>query len=940
MPKRPRQPMSSDDGRPNPPPPPPASLVKLLKKEEKVLEYFTALQANLEYDVKKWKRRAREYQEESRNLKEQVDESEKKPPRLTNSQTNKTTLKEKPSNDSGDQIPGQESQSKSPTEGIPVEDAMFNFESSSDEEKNENDGNKGATRSNFTGLAINGDMLESDDEASSPPPKNTTKRQSDYSALPDGNITKYFSRAESNTGYYDEKFALRQLVEADECLHRLGIKLVDEHQVEVEVMVDEPATKLAAVEGTLEKETLPKNEKATYRRRSDESVVADFMRLFKSLTKIKITKDKYYPFMTSDLIPCYMGFDSSKVPHPAVEGKRCSLRVLTLMDAYSQVLGGRDSFQDDTLDPSLAGRLLVGMKDRHTMVAKLLSSVHGEVAVMWAVHDRSTRLSTTALHYRPMPGDETRENKSNEENIVGIGAKSHMRLAALVERCLLVHIITSIYLTRDDPQTALQLLWNYVVSTAPSLAYEEYPKLAPVLSLCVLEAILTASGGALGGTSGSAWIDSILDKRSSISRVLSLVIHATALVYQTRMESVDDRITDIARVELAAYNRLLKSARSWLHSSEKLTSLNDIRMASMTVFDESKDYKGSHSGGGLYLPSNIVHLAMIIYADMVGIDQAFAGALSTLKAASEDTDSTDLEQCRSIFLGCCMAKRQLEIRRMDNYRQIVNSPLTATVGSPPVHYASQLVDYIAAQDSSKARMAVMEVVSSAFLCCLELGDGESAMRLMQWIINHDCLLSSSRMEIISNKEMAAVLQTVFASIHRVSSTPTVRVINLERRKDRLAAFAAQMVQESVMMIKAVARFDINSSQDEDDFDGYLYGCHAFDGQGRLAEAEQRLSSMVGDTNLDELVATHWRPNDLKPFDKDAPASEDLVRISPSEKACALSHIGAWRGVLHSLSRQNQDASGGHRARETSKYHIQRFTRSDSMIFSHCHVLVL
>jgi hypothetical protein len=928
MPKRPRQPTPPDDGRPDPPPPPPASLVKLLKKEKKMLEYFTALQANLEYDVKKWKRRAREYQEESRNLKEQVDELKQRPPRLLASQTKETNLKEKPSSNSGAQIAGQANQSQPPTDIIPVEDAMFEFESSSDEEKNENDEKEEAARSTHTGLAINGDMLgSSDDEASSPPPKKTTKRRSGNSAPQAGNITKYLSIAQSNADYYDEEFALKQLIEADLCLQRLGIKLVDEHEV-----VDEPATELVAEEGALEKENLSKNEKLKYRRRSDESVVADFMRLFKSLTKIKISQDKYYPFMTSDLIPCYVGVDSSRVPHPAIEGKLCSLRVLTLMDAYSQVLGGRESFQDDTLDPSLAERLLVGMKDRHAMVAKLLTSVHGEVTVMWAVHDRSTRLSTTALHYQPMPGDETREDKSNEENIVGIGAKSHMRLAALVERCLLVQIITSIYLTRNDPQTALQLLWNYVVSTAPSLAYEEYPKLAPVLSLCVVEAILNASGGALDDTSGSAWIDSILDKDSSISRVLSLVIHATVLVYQTRMESADDRITDIARVELAAYTRLLKSARSWLHDSEKLTSLDDIRIASMAVFDDLKDGKGSHSDGGLYFPSNIVQLVMILYADMVKINQAFAGALSKLKAASEDIDSTDLEQYQSIFLGCCMARRQLETRRMDNYRQIVNSPLTAAVGSPSTHYASQLVDYLVAHDSSKNRLVVMELVSTAFLCCLELGDGESAMRLMKWILNHDCFLSSSREEMRSDKEMATALQNVFASIQRVGNTPTLRVINLERRKDRMAAFVAQMVQERVMVIKGVTRFAISSSQDEDDLNGYMYGCDAFDGQGRLAEAEQRLSSIVGDTNLDELVATHWRPNDLKPFDKDAPDSKDLVRISPSEKACALSHISAWRGVLHSLSRLKQDASGGHHARETSKYYIERFTHSNSMCF--------
>jgi len=39
---------------------------------------------------------------------------------------------------------------------------------------------------------------------------------------------------------------------------------------------------------------------------------------------------------------------------------------------------------------------------------------------------------------------------------------------------------------------------------------------------------------------------------------------------------------------------------------------------------------------------------------------------------------------------------------------------------------------------------------------------------------------------------------------------------------------------------------------------------------------------------------------LKAFDKDAPDSERLVRMTPTERACALSHVASWKGAVRSL----------------------------------------
>ena len=77
---------------------------------------------------------------------------------------------------------------------------------------------------------------------------------------------------------------------------------------------------------------------------------------------------------------------------------------------------------------------------------------------------------------------------------------------------------------------------------------------------------------------------------------------------------------------------------------------------------------------------------------------------------------------------------------------------------------------------------------------------------------------------------------------------------------------------------------------------------AIDGKGTFAVVEKYLADFVGgQSRLKELVESHWRPNDLRAFDNDAPDSEDVVvRLSPSEKACALSHIASWHQADMSL----------------------------------------
>ena len=113
----------------------------------------------------------------------------------------------------------------------------------------------------------------------------------------------------------------------------------------------------------------------------------------------------------------------------------------------------------------------------------------------------------------------------------------------------------------------------------------------------------------------------------------------------------------------------------------------------------------------------------------------------------------------------------------------------------------------------------------------------------------------------------------------------------------MQSFTQVAMRERLVVLKAV----VDLKMDSPECDGLEFGRHAVDGSGRLVEATERLVLYTGSLGqLNKLVTSHWRPNDLKPFDVDAPDSEILVRISPSETACALSHIASWKGVLRSL----------------------------------------
>jgi hypothetical protein len=993
--------------RPDPPPPPPASLVRLIQKDAAVLEYFQALQSNLDFDVQKWKSRARSFEQEREILQKEVTQLKAQPqpksgqvasPRNERSAASeRSNTAEESSQLDTPKIYGttctQESKalplSKDAEKGNASEDFELEFSSSSSsEDDEEQDKPKAAMTVKQKTAKSSFGMYKKNYSALNPSLSSSSSSEDDdeeINAIPNSRLKA--SRAAAGEVLQpqalsaDAQLAVDHLKMVFQTLEELGIRLVEKEIVDPSPStsdklettsepppnppvehVDSGEEETAVLEEEESPQDIIPNTRYILRRRSDQDVAIDILLFIKALTRIKHIsknndKDKddhdhegnrqkssefpyYYPFMTDDCLPCYMNLPwtssslTNPVCHPAVSGVEKLLMCLCYMDVFCPGLDRLPSPQGQTMNEmtveednsnvnevdSNLQQLLVAMKGRQIVVLSLLQSLEGEIVNTWASQDRSTRLVTNATHYSMESNQNENDDDHAEPNdletgqelilpqasIIPFGPKNFARLSGLVERCVLAKIVATIYMFRHDPQKAFQFVWSYLLSTTPSLNLEDHPKLQPVQSFCVLEAILASSvpehPGAPTVTTKPTlldWITSSGFLDSKVQRVLGLVLESTAQIYRIRSgKHVDDRISDISRVELAAHARLMdQGCRRWgpVESTENISGAITKHLQEMLSDDGERDQVQT---------SVATTLVLLLQGDAVKVDGVFDRALSDLK---ENVGNVKVA-CRlqERLLACISSKKQLEIRRLDDYRRVVNTPMVFApnrTGSQHIpDYSKSFVDWLVLQDFDR----VSSVVVSAFRCCQTCADAESTFRLVQWI-------TTARLP-HAGSDIDPSLFSILDTVETMGQTLTVRVINLERRPDRLAAFWTQALGEGLMVLKGVSAMgeqDPTEDVDDQPKDLLYFGKFAFDGKGKAAEVERRLLRTVGgkQDTLNALVETHWVPNELKPFDSEAPDSDKKVVISPSEKACALSHISGWRGVEQSLSSVAFDGTG-------------------------------
>ena len=600
------------------------------------------------------------------------------------------------------------------------------------------------------------------------------------------------------------------------------------------------------------------------------------------------------------------------------------------------------------------------MKKRYNMVRSFVKSLEGEICEAWPMKDRSSRTMYLNLHSETHTPDDSMRYQSHDD-IPGGDTKSiwdrrrtsvqesmsSVRLAIMVERCILARIVTAIYLHRNDIFSALSFLFRYILMTVPSIKYNDHPEFQPVISLLMIETILNTPlklgiGGHLitGRTlldylqDGMQWWDSSSDNtvQSRVNRnkidlhplfeSLQLSLAVSAAIFRLRTMHEDTRISEPAFVEVAAYQRIaLCFNKGCAHSlSVKAISLDNLsslsyshrcRRITMWFLEEYSNNKRKYT-----LTSILTTLILPITMMMQENNQELQN-FERLEMFLNSNLGGKLFMLKS----CSKAIRQIELRNIDCYRTLKSSISTLKVAPINESIITRLCNSIigkSAFEHQDGHTTDFDKLSTLLVICNELADGENSLRLIQHWLETKSIKNDYQYPSLKAQE-----KTCF--VNHWSSFPMIRVINLERRQDRMTSFRSRVMYAGLWAIRGVIlpnrwrnvrqdqnfRREILSGLNGSALTSSI-GTYAMDGSRDLpGELERKIvmwlkpgvrASNFNKREINSLVRSQWRPSDLKVFDTNAPDDPNLnTYLSPSEKACALSHVATWKGIALSSS---------------------------------------
>jgi GR25 family glycosyltransferase involved in LPS biosynthesis len=867
---------ASDEDQPTPVPPPPVALVSLLKSNKEVLKYFTSLQANLDADVQKWKTRAKSYKQECDDLRSKLGNTDatttttfdtKAPLAKQPTIKTKATPKSPPAKKKSKvEVP-----SKTPptTDGLPqkaaitceINDSIFEDmmnELTSDDDSVEETIQLRKTSNSFS-LCLSSDDNDDDE-------KDAVSQSNQEESYPPNDMIIYLRKASSN-------------------LQQLGITLTETTDKESDFATESALNETESI--IHENDDHPPLTKVLVRR-CDHDVVSDLFFALRSVTKVQKELKEYQPFSLSDFIPC-----CNVESHPANAAKELVFEALVTMDVYCDAVADEEwalLFSEDDSE------LSIGMRNRKDLVRRLMDSLHGEITDNWPMADRATRLITTSLHFDPRKeAKQNLEAKCNE----GFGSKSQGRISWLAERCLLAQLLVRLYLNRCESREASLLVLQYIRSSTPALGQKDYPRYPPALSICVFESMVFP---------GNDFFSPLFQTCPFFLNAVALAIRTTAAVWLQRLQSADDRITDVARIELASYRRLLKTGNSWLGNDELTTLSGCESRLDKQICQQEGIIVNDVNREAVVMTDQLL---MALKGDLDFIYDRMNTCIQDMQKgfALEDqallTKALTFERSIETHSWTC---RQLLTRSLDRYRDVQ--------GTIDCH-----------SESLKATELLMMLLEAV----MEYGSGSTYSEKVLWVLlrctlqafanladgirTHGLVLFA--MSLPANKKEHVPFRTLLT----IGQMPTVRVINLQRRSDRWNTCIAQALSERVLVVKAVVKMDCDHD---------LWGGHAFDGLGRSLEVDRVLSTMIG-RPLNELVETKWRPTDLLAFDFEARKDEALVPMSPSERACALSHVCSWKGVERSLQMSMLPTEGVITPHVLRLYRISGFARGPALL---------
>ena len=929
--------------RPHPTPAPPSELVSLIQSNNAVLQYFKSLQANLDYDVEKWKTEAQRWKKiaqdktngEASNIKKvkstAAREQHGKKSKICTLRTKKQSVSGNNVSTNANKEPRSQTIEKDDGVTIPITDeALFGDSDDSNDDQ-----------SNFFEEKI---MIHH------------AKRQIGAG----DNIS-------SRTSTVIEK-----LKEAKKCLDLLGVSLVE---VEVKVStlagVEAESTNSLATHDNSEMHNsqIPKRTvERILHRQSDENVAGDIMASLKTLIKTSScmaestaaflqteTSDhseqydknndmaipdskafwskmmhRYHPFFHDGKkhVPVvYKPYedktldddDIGAIPsHPAAVGLIHVINILSILGMYCS-----DALSDSQWDaifeidsrnsnPSCEEELMVlkaGMRNRCRITNRVMSSLEVEITRNWALIDRSSYLAEPTLFFH---ASDVMEFQCEPQLDVTYHAKLYNRLVSLEERIAHARIATALYRQRDDWQKAAELVIGYVVSCAPSIEVEGHPKLPPVLSMCVLESLLSFVSHCHLSTSGRpnnknenkarGWFQRYIhflfkDHKcgtENISKHAALLLQALAypvnvshIIWKERSFCTDQRIRDVALIELAAFQRMRQSLDGEWLSNVDIGEGFDTKTIVDTgnrIFDAlgTVQVKNLSESVRSAVDGIIMALSLLTVGNSDKVISLCRGITSysndgETKASQRNASISKMPLLCSIYVKL-MYRKWDALKLRNGWGRQTAAAFTVVDRFTPI-----LESFI-----QRAGHTDWNLLESLIQCCVLMCDGRNLLRIASIVLpslTETICEPRNNQSVQSSDECWSAARTM-ASFVDIGGLPTVRVINLERRPDRLLDFMYIASKEQVVVLNGPISVTKHCDENED-----CTGHYAFDGKCSYNEIKELVSRRLGG-DFSDFVTSKWRPGDLRAFDKNAGKGQDLVQTSLTEKACALSHI-SW-----------------------------------------------
>ena len=958
-------------------PDPPQSLISLIQKDDSVLQYFTILQQSLEEDVQEWKHKALEYRSRLKSLQNEIDCKNGDNNNNNKKKTKKNTGNKKVKNGSANRNIKKNGMKKYNNDDPPLESIELVQRTNNSDVDNTD----------------NGDLFH--DLPSSKGSSSDDEDDDDDDSFMNEFKAKMISETNKSDKQNVHTYVVKYIIEAYECLNSLGISLYDTNPI----MNEHDSQHLGDDKKQKDNNTeIDGENQITLRKtkRSDIAIITHLMRTLRTLIRAPTLEMKkfnnstdddddvsnffmkwFQPFVPINFQPSCYEYDNTKwnsisssmlpssgletnyqqLHHPLIQGLHSICHILAIWDMYcsshspfakenewESLFATINSIDNQSLDEETIKDIQVGMYGRN-ITKLILDSLRGEI-ITWAETDRYTRGTTASLKFVKDSDDEgtsdsevsyVRDQLTNDDSsLYQFSSKNQNRLFMLLERVCQARIVAFLYHYQADIQSAARLVIEYIQTNTPS-PIEDYPKHAPSMSFCVLEALLrpisslasiTCPGSKFSpcnlSTPYTSWFGNFLNNLSSsngsknlLGNAISISIFASANIWKQRKLSTDRRICEISSIELAAYDRIVESEKGWLNDDYEFDSGTDLLDHIIDVaMKETNDI-------------NLIALVFSIELTLQQSGDLNSAVITLQKLISDFKSSIGMGQTKpfiwdivaSIIKACICGIQhfQWEVSCMDALKMnLVSSEMAdderiAVIIDQMTILYSQLDNFDSGKELSKH---IHALGSSVLKSCLVLGDGLRAYKAASLIL--PTLMNGQYPACDCSNELKSTLL--------LAEIPVIRIINLKCRPDRWKNSIVQAQRHQLFTVLGVADLCLYSPKDSDEkcketmyWGGYAHSGKEYTHSDFDIYVSQKLKLCNNrKQSVDDFVATHWRPKDLKAFDRFAIDDDKLVRASVSERACALSHVSCWHGIHNTLVSMLRSNVSDH---DTSKYRM-------------------